>query len=1028
MKTFRIIGFALVAILLCLTACGGGDNPIDPIDPTPTPEVIKSEITIDSSILTKGLSFTHEKGEQSISFSTNESWTLSMASTTSGATWCTASATSGAKGTASVKFSVVENTSYDNRSVSVTIKSGTATKTFTISQKGVDAMLVTTDKYEISQEGGTIDIEVKTNVSYKMEISESAKSWITEASARGLTTYKHSFNIAMNEENEKREGEVYFKSGDKVETVKIYQAGGAILLLSQNEYNVSDKGETISVDIRSNIEFGVQMPDVDWIVDEASSRGLSSHTLKYVVKANEGYDARSASIVFFDKNSELKDTLVVNQAQKDAIVVSEKNISVAKEGGIVEVKVASNVDFEVQIPSEATWITKADSRALKEKSVYLKVAENTGEDRRNAIITFTNKDSQISECIAIEQAGAVKLVVTLTEAGTMKELLGSDYLDITSLKVEGPINGDDVRCLRQMLGGFEFKFAECGKLRLLDMSETSIVKGGGSYLYYYGGYYTSNDVIGSRMFYDCVNIQNIVLPTSITSIGSYAFSDCSSMTSINIPAGVTSIGENAFYGCNSFKSVYITDLSAWFNITFNNFSSTPLYNGAKLYLNNQELSELVIPEEITEIKSYAFSYCFSLNSVTMGAGVVSIGESAFWRCSSLTSIDIPDSVTTIGSGAFCGCSSLISIEIPANVNSISTLAFSDCSSLTSIDLPVSITSIGSYAFSDCSSLISIEIPAGVTSIGSSAFSGCSSLTSINIPTGVTSISSEVFLECSSLVSIEIPANVTSIGDLAFKYCSSLTSINIPADVTSIGSSAFYGCSSLTSINIPAGVASIGNNTFYICSSLTSIVIPDIVTSIGDWAFGDCSSLTSINIPASVTSIGNYAFVGCSSLKSLHITDLSAWCNITFSAPSSNPLNRTEKLYLNNNELTELVIPAEVKQIKDYAFYGYKSLKKVTMSDGVASVSKSAFYGCSSLSSVIFSATITSVGIHSFRNCSSLLQVTCQGTTPPTINPSSTNSSFNGSNDKRTLYVSKGCVSAYQSSDWASFFGTIKEMD
>ena len=139
----------LLAMLVCVLASCSGGGEDDPIIPTPNPEVIKSEITIDSSIIANGLSFTHEKGEQSISFSTNENWTLSVASTTSGATWCTASSTSGTKGTANVKFTVTENTDYDNRSVSVTIKSGTASKTFTVSQKCADALLVTTDKYEV---------------------------------------------------------------------------------------------------------------------------------------------------------------------------------------------------------------------------------------------------------------------------------------------------------------------------------------------------------------------------------------------------------------------------------------------------------------------------------------------------------------------------------------------------------------------------------------------------------------------------------------------------------------------------------------------------------------------------------------------------------------------------------------------------------------------------------------------------------------------------------------------------------------
>ena len=325
----------MLAMLTCIFASCSDGGSDEPVNPTPKPEEVKAEITIDSDIISNGLSFGVAAGEQSVSFSVNTNWTLSIASTTSGATWCKASATSGSKGTVNVKFTVDENTDYEDRSVSVTIKAGTASKTFTITQKGADALLVTTKKYEVAQEGGKIEVEVKANIDYQLAISETAKDWINEveSKSRALKTSKHTFEIAFNEEVEKREGEITFKSGDKVETVKVYQAGGAVLLLSKNEFTVSDAGETISVDIKSNVEYGVQMPDVDWITDEASSRGMSSHTLKYIISANEGYDNRSAEIIFYDKNSDLKDTLKVIQAQKDAIVISEKNISVDKEGG-----------------------------------------------------------------------------------------------------------------------------------------------------------------------------------------------------------------------------------------------------------------------------------------------------------------------------------------------------------------------------------------------------------------------------------------------------------------------------------------------------------------------------------------------------------------------------------------------------------------------------------------------------------------------------------------------------------------------
>ena len=407
--------FFLAMFVCVLASCSDGGSD-DPSNPTPKPEEVKTEITIDSGIVTNGLSFDTEAGEKSLSFSVNANWTLSIASTTSGATWCKASATSGSKGSANVKFTVDENTSYDDRSVSITIKAGTVSKTFTITQKGADAMLVTTTKYEVAQEGGKIEVEVKANVEYQMAISETAKDWITEtkSKSRGLTTYKHSFDIAMNEENEKREGEITFKSGDKVETVKVYQAGGAIILLTKDEYTVSDAGETISVDIKSNVEFGVQMPDVDWITDEATGRGMSSHTLKYVIAPNEGYDSRSAEIVFYDQNSDLKDTLRVVQVQKDAIVISQKTYDVKSEGETIEVKFSSNVDLEVIMP-DVDWVTQVESRSLTERALYFKVAKNVVEEERRTEIVFANKDSQLSEKITIIQQGISYLKLTENE-------------------------------------------------------------------------------------------------------------------------------------------------------------------------------------------------------------------------------------------------------------------------------------------------------------------------------------------------------------------------------------------------------------------------------------------------------------------------------------------------------------------------------------------------------------------------------------------------------------------------------------
>ena len=142
---------------------------------------------------------------------------------------------------------------------------------------------------------------------------------------------------------------------------------------------------------------------------------------------------------------------------------------------------------------------------------------------------------------------------------------------------------------------------------------------------------------------------------SVTSIGKEAFRGCTGLTSVAIGSSVTSIGEDAFEGCSGLTEVNITDLSAWCKIGFENSTSNPLYYAHHLKLNGTEITNLVIPDEITEIKRYAFGRCSGLTSVTIPNSVTSIGKSAFLDCSGLTSVTIPNSVTSIGDSAFNMC-------------------------------------------------------------------------------------------------------------------------------------------------------------------------------------------------------------------------------------------------------------------------------------------------------------------------------------------------------------------------------------
>ena len=355
----------------------------------------------------------------------------------------------------------------------------------------------------------------------------------------------------------------------------------------------------------------------------------------------------------------------------------------------------------------------------------------------------------------------------------------------------------------------------------------------------------------------------VFIPASITykgkiynviSIGTDAFANCTGLTSITIPPSLKGIGENAFYNCTGLKKVIVSDIAGWCGISFSGNEANPLTKANHLFSNaSTEIKNLVIPNGVTSIGSYAFRYCTGLTSVTIPNSVTSIGDFSFDGCSGLTSITIPNSVTRIGNAALWGCSSLtsISIPIPNSVTEIGYKAFEKCSGITSITIPSSVISIGEHAFRYCSALKKVIVPdiaawCGISfsnyqanplstaqhlfsdesteikdlvipygvNINKFVFSGCSGLTSVTIPNSVTNIGEEAFTNCSGLTTITIPNSVTSIDRYAFKYCSGLTYVTIPESVTSIGDASFWSCG-LTDVYCHAKIVpSTNSNAFY----------------------------------------------------------------------------------------------------------------------------------------------------------------------------------------------------------------------
>lgn len=355
----------------------------------------------------KNIDFQTTASSKDVTFNSNMDWNIEVPQDID---WCKVSPTSGNAGTQNVTISVSDNETYDDRSAVLRFCVGDSTKTIIVNQKQLDALTLTADKFEVPQEGGNIDVEVKSNIDFTYVIPEEFASWIHASSrgSRALTSHHLSFSISASEEYEKREGQIIIKSGNKEEVVKIYQGGGGLLTLTPNDISVGSEGGTAEIVVNSNFDFDIEMPNVDWLkkVDASMTRAISSHVVKFMVAENKGYDERSASVKIFDKNSNLSETVKITQSQLNAILVDgEKNYSFDEEGGDFTVTLNSNVKYDIAI--EGDWIkessTAAQTRALSKSSHTFNVGKLTSNDERTGTITFKNETTNIKEVITIVQ-------------------------------------------------------------------------------------------------------------------------------------------------------------------------------------------------------------------------------------------------------------------------------------------------------------------------------------------------------------------------------------------------------------------------------------------------------------------------------------------------------------------------------------------------------------------------------------------------------------------------------------------------
>lgn len=282
---------------------------------------------------------------------------------------------------------------------------------------------------------------------------------------------------------------------------------------------------------------------------------------------------------------------------------------------------------------------------------------------------------------------------------------------------------------------------------------------------------------------------------AVTGIGPAAFFSCSEMTSVFIPSSIKTIDGYAFSNCSGLRAVKIADIHDWFLCTI---ADNPLTYGHNLYLNDEIVTDLVIPDDVTAIPSSAFAGA-SFKSVTFGSAVKTIGADAFSACNKLEQVHFNDGIITIGDQAFQRDSLLTELIMPAELTTLGKRVFSNCIGLEKITFGPNLTQIAAGTFNHCDVLKDITFPEALTNIGSQAFYVCKSLEHINLPENLEKIETSAFFDCSALKDVVFPNSLKTLAEDVFSKCTALESITLGKKFTSGGPGCFSGCTNLKAL-------------------------------------------------------------------------------------------------------------------------------------------------------------------------------------------------------------------------------------
>ena len=325
--------------------------------------------------------------------------------------------------TEAIVLRVKENPGYKDREAVVTIGNKDAGAEIKISVHQPFTTIFKADKtaFDVDMAGGTISINMESNISYDVTIPAGC-DWITmptaarkQSKTRGTTTSAVVLRVKENTSYQDREAVVTISNKEAGVSVAVYihQPFATQFKVDKNEFEVPMEGGTVTVNVESNVGYDVSIPsNCDWITQSTAARsrsktrGTTTTAVVLSVKENASYQDREAVVTIANKSAGVSVGIYIRQPFATVFKVDKDAFEVPMKGGTVTANVESNVSYDVKIPSDCNWISQVSSsrtRGTRSSVVVLRVDENRSGNDRSAVVTIGNSSAGVSSGITITQ-------------------------------------------------------------------------------------------------------------------------------------------------------------------------------------------------------------------------------------------------------------------------------------------------------------------------------------------------------------------------------------------------------------------------------------------------------------------------------------------------------------------------------------------------------------------------------------------------------------------------------------------------